>query len=199
MKIPKHPSLIVAIILLSVTLVSAADWKTDDHGLFYTANPIGEGTEIKIKVASGEFDNVRIAEFFGPKENGIVGQELRVWGKQYDNKHGSLADFLGRVPTSERGSDRDHESEWPPLGGRYRDDILPPSREVLVGVTYLGRATRYAESLSHAPDVATRKAQSCLRVPYRDDVNLSRGTERGTCRRLSRSHHSPGSASDCLE
>jgi hypothetical protein len=86
MKIPKHPSLIVAIILLSVTLGSAADWKTDHHGLFYTANPIGEGTEIKIKVASGEFDNVRIGEFFGPKDNGIVGQELRVWDNCPENR-----------------------------------------------------------------------------------------------------------------
>jgi hypothetical protein len=80
MKIPKHPSLIVAIMLLSVTLVSAADWK-NDGAFFYTANQIAEGTEIKIKVASGEFDNVRIGEFFGPKKYGIVGNELRVWEK----------------------------------------------------------------------------------------------------------------------
>ena len=64
--------------LLSVTLVSAADWK-NDGAFFYTANQIAEGTEIKIKVASGEFDNVRIGEFFGPKKYGIVANELRVW------------------------------------------------------------------------------------------------------------------------
>ena len=84
MKIPKHPSLIAAIMLLSVTLVSAADWKTDG-AFFYTANQIAEGTEIKIKVASGEFDKVRIGEFFGPKEYGIVGNELRVWDNCPEN------------------------------------------------------------------------------------------------------------------
>lgn len=70
--------------LLSVTLVSAADWK-NDGAFFYTANQIAAGTEIQIKVASGEFDNVRIGEFFGPKKYGIVGNDLRVWDNCPEN------------------------------------------------------------------------------------------------------------------
>jgi len=81
----------------------------------------------------------------------IIQGKAFVGGKQYDNKHGSLADFLGRVPTSGNAVMIEIKNPTAPmLGGRYRDDIFPPSREVVGAIS---QVIHYAESLSNAPEI----------------------------------------------
>jgi hypothetical protein len=81
----------------------------------------------------------------------IVQGKAFVGGKQYDNKHGNLADFLGRVSSS--GNAVVIEIKAPTtrlLGGQYRDDIFPPSRD-LVGA--ISQVIHYYESLANAPEI----------------------------------------------
>jgi hypothetical protein len=84
MKVPKYSSVTVALMLLSAAHVSATDWRTQG-GFFYTANPVTQGTVIKIRVAFGKFDQVRIGEFFGGRYGQVAGK-LQVWSKVIPNQ-----------------------------------------------------------------------------------------------------------------
>jgi len=63
--------------LLSAALVSAAGWRTNG-GFFYTANTVPQGTNIRIKVASGKFGMVRVGEWTGARF-GVVSKPVQVW------------------------------------------------------------------------------------------------------------------------
>jgi hypothetical protein len=88
----------------------------------------------------------------------IIGQEAFVGGKLSDNKHGGLVDLLGRVPGT--GNAVLVEIKNPTahlLGGKYRDDIFPPSSELIGAIS---QVVHYSESLSNAPEIRNDKKLS---------------------------------------
>jgi Shedu protein SduA, C-terminal len=81
----------------------------------------------------------------------IIKGKAFVGGKQYDNRHGSLADFLGRSSSSGNAVLIEIKSPTAPLlGSQYRDDNFPPSREVVGAIS---QVIHYSESLSNAPEI----------------------------------------------
>lgn len=81
----------------------------------------------------------------------VIKGKAYVGGKEYDNKHGNLVDFLARIPSSGNAVLIEIKNPTAPLlGAKYRDDVFPPSRE-LVGA--ISQAIHYRESLMDAPTV----------------------------------------------
>jgi Domain of unknown function (DUF4263) len=81
----------------------------------------------------------------------VIKGKAYVGGKQFDNKHGNLVDFLARIPTS--GTAVLVEIKNPTsllLGSQYRDDVFPPSAD-LVGA--ISQVIHYRESLLTEPNV----------------------------------------------
>lgn len=75
----------------------------------------------------------------------IIQDKAYVGGKQIDNLHGNLLDFLGRVPSS--GSAVLIEIKTPEtrlLGKQYRDDVYPPSPDLSGAIS---QVLHYRESL----------------------------------------------------
>lgn len=61
----------------------------------------------------------------------IVSGKAYVGGKQYDNKHGNLADFLAKVTSSAAAVIIEIKTPVTPLlAPEYRQDVYPPSTEV---------------------------------------------------------------------
>jgi Domain of unknown function (DUF4263) len=90
----------------------------------------------------------------------VIQGKAYVGGKQYDNRHGGLVDFLARIPTSD--SAVLIEIKTPTmrlLGGAYRDDIFPPSRE-LVGA--ISQVIHYRESIMDNPALRNEASLSPL-------------------------------------
>lgn len=75
----------------------------------------------------------------------VIRGKAYVGGKEYDNTHGTLVDFLARVPTSR--SAVLIEIKTPTtllLGGEYRQDIFPASGEIVGAIS---QVIHYRESL----------------------------------------------------
>ena len=75
----------------------------------------------------------------------IIEEKAYVGGKRYDNKHGSVADFLGRVEST--GASVVIEIKTPNkslLGPCYRQDVFPPSNDVTGA---LSQVLHYRENL----------------------------------------------------
>jgi Domain of unknown function (DUF4263) len=81
----------------------------------------------------------------------VIKGKAYVGGKEYDNKHGNLIDFLARIPSSGNAVLIEIKNPTAPLlGGKYRDDVFPPSRD-LVGA--ISQAIHYRESLMDTPTI----------------------------------------------
>jgi hypothetical protein len=66
----------------------------------------------------------------------IICGKAYVGGKQYDNRHGNLADFLARVPTSRNAVIIEIKTPHTALlGAKYREDIYPLSGELVGAVS----------------------------------------------------------------
>jgi len=75
----------------------------------------------------------------------IIKGKAYVGGKEYDNRHGNLVDFLGRIPASRSAVLIEIKNPSSALlGPQYRNDIYPPSPE-LVGA--ISQVLHYRESL----------------------------------------------------
>jgi hypothetical protein len=75
----------------------------------------------------------------------VIKDKAYVGGKRIDNSHGNLVDFLARVNTT--GTAVLIEIKTPRtdlLGGKYRDDVFPPSRELTGAIS---QVLKYRESL----------------------------------------------------
>jgi hypothetical protein len=76
----------------------------------------------------------------------VINQKAYVGGKRIDNRHGNIADFLCRIPTS--GTAVLVEIKTPKtalLGPKYRQ-VFPPSRELSGAIS---QVLEYRESLMH--------------------------------------------------
>jgi hypothetical protein len=75
----------------------------------------------------------------------VIRGKAYVGGKEYDNRHGNLVDFLARVPTSRNAVLIEIKTPVTPLlGAEYRQDVFPPSTD-LVGA--VAQVIHYKESL----------------------------------------------------
>ena len=75
----------------------------------------------------------------------VIKGKAYVGGKEYDNKHGNLVDFLARVPTSRNSVLIEIKNPRTALlGTEYRQDIYPPSTELIGAVS---QVIHYRESL----------------------------------------------------
>jgi hypothetical protein len=89
----------------------------------------------------------------------VIKQKAYVGGKQMDNRHGNLADFLGRISASNTAVLVEIKTPATPLlGSEYRTDVLPPSRE-LVGS--IAQVLHYRESLSQDYQVQQSAGVTC--------------------------------------
>src|SRR5438874_12147336 len=62
----------------------------------------------------------------------VIREKAYVGGKEYDNRHGNLVDFLARVPTSRNAVLLENKTPVTPvLGTQYRQDVFPPSTELI--------------------------------------------------------------------
>jgi hypothetical protein len=75
----------------------------------------------------------------------VIRGKAYVGGKEYDNRHGNLIDFLARVPTSRNAVLIEIKTPMTPLlGSEYRQDVFPPSTELVGAVS---QVIHYKESL----------------------------------------------------
>ena len=81
----------------------------------------------------------------------VIREKAYVGGKEYDNRHGNLVDFLARVPTSRNAVLIEIKTPVTPLlGTQYRQDVFPPSTELIGAVS---QVIHYKESLLGDPQV----------------------------------------------
>ena len=81
----------------------------------------------------------------------VIRGKAYVGGKEYDNRHGNLVDFLARVPTSRNAVLIEIKTPVTPLlGAKYRQDVFPPSTELIGAVS---QVIHYKESLLGDPQV----------------------------------------------
>jgi hypothetical protein len=81
----------------------------------------------------------------------VIQGKAYVGGKEYDNQHGNLVDFLARVPTSRNAVLIEIKTPVTPLlGARYRQDVFPPSTELIGAIS---QVIHYRESLLGDPQV----------------------------------------------
>jgi hypothetical protein len=81
----------------------------------------------------------------------VVRGKAYVGGKEYDNRHGNLVDFLARVPTSRNAVLIEIKTPVTSLlGAQYRQDVFPPSTELIGAVS---QVIHYRESLLGDPKV----------------------------------------------
>jgi len=122
----------------------------------------------------------------------VIKGKAYVGGKEYDNRHGNLVDFLARTPGSGNAVLIEIKTPATPLlGSEYRDDVFPPSREFAGAIS---QAIHYRESLMDAPTI-------------REGAKLSASEPRCAivigCRdeppRIFASEHLSVFANDCLE
>jgi hypothetical protein len=75
----------------------------------------------------------------------IIKGKAYVGGKHYDNQHGNVADFLGRIPGSGNAVLIEIKTPAKPLlGSEYRDDVFPLSRDLAGAIS---QVIHYRESL----------------------------------------------------
>lgn len=75
----------------------------------------------------------------------VIKGKAYVGGKHFDNKHGNLVDFLGRVASSGAPVLIEIKTPHTPLLGKeYRKDIFPPSQEITAAIS---QVLHYRESL----------------------------------------------------
>lgn len=75
----------------------------------------------------------------------VIRGKAYVGGKEYDNTHGNLVDFLARVPTSRNAALIEIKTpQTPLLGVEYRQDVFPPSTDLIGAVS---QVIHYRESL----------------------------------------------------
>jgi len=81
----------------------------------------------------------------------VIRGKAYVGGKEYDNQHGNLVDFLARVPTSRNAVLIEIKTPVTPLlGAKYRQDVFPPSTELIGAVS---QVIHYKEALVGDPQV----------------------------------------------
>lgn len=81
----------------------------------------------------------------------VIKGKAYVGGKEYDNRHGNLVDFLARIPGSGNAVLVEIKTPTTPLLGReYRDDVFPPSRELAGAIS---QVIHYRESLMNSPTI----------------------------------------------
>ncbi len=81
----------------------------------------------------------------------IIKGKAYVGGKEYDNRHGNIVDFLARIPGSGNAVLIEIKTPTTPLlGSEYRDDVFPRSREFAGAIS---QAIHYRESLMDAPTI----------------------------------------------
>lgn len=77
----------------------------------------------------------------------VIQGKAYVGGKRLDNVHGNIVDFLAQVPSSGEAVLIEIKTPAKPLlGPRYRQDVYPPSRELVGAVAQI---LQYRESLMH--------------------------------------------------
>lgn len=75
----------------------------------------------------------------------VIRGKAYVGGKQYDNSHGNLADFLVRIPTSKNAAIIEIKTpKTALLGSKYREDVYPLSGELIGAIS---QVIHYRESL----------------------------------------------------
>lgn len=75
----------------------------------------------------------------------VIGGKAYVGGKEYDNTHGNLVDFLARVPTSRNAALIEIKTPGTRLlAAEYRQGVFPPSTELTGAVS---QVIHYRESL----------------------------------------------------
>ena len=75
----------------------------------------------------------------------VIRGKAYVGGKEYENSHGNLADFLARVPTSRNAAIIEIKTpKTALLGTKYREDVYPLSGELIGAVS---QVIHYRESL----------------------------------------------------
>lgn len=88
----------------------------------------------------------------------IVSGKAYVGGKQYDNRHGNLADFLGQITSSAIAVIIEIKTPVTPLlGPEYRQDVYPPSSEVAGA---LAQVLKYRDTFLLDFDSITREKRS---------------------------------------
>lgn len=81
----------------------------------------------------------------------VIQGKAFVGSKSYDNKHGSLVDFLARVPGTGNAILIGIKNPTTVLlGAKYRNDVFPPSVD-LVGA--ISQVIHYRESLANDPNI----------------------------------------------
>ena len=89
----------------------------------------------------------------------VIKQKAYVGGKQMDNRHGNLADFLGRTSASNTAVLVEIKTPAKPLlGTEYRTDVLPPSRELSGSIA---QVLHYRESLLQDHQVQRSAGVTC--------------------------------------
>jgi hypothetical protein len=105
----------------------------------------------------------------------VIKGKAYVGGKLYDNQHGNLADFLARIPGS--GNAVLIEIKTPVkslLGGAYRDDVFPPSRDLGGAIS---QVIHYRESLMgdstvrHERKLSLSEPRCTILIGHRDELN----------------------------
>jgi hypothetical protein len=75
----------------------------------------------------------------------VIRGKAYVGGKEYDNRHGNLVDFLARIPTSRNAVLIEIKTPTTQLlGHEYRQDIFPASEEIIGSIS---QVLHYRESL----------------------------------------------------
>jgi hypothetical protein len=81
----------------------------------------------------------------------IIKEKAYVGGKRFDNKHGSIVDFLARIPTSRSAVLVEIKTPMTQLlGTPYRADVIPPSTDLIGAIS---QVLHYRESLTHESNV----------------------------------------------
>jgi len=75
----------------------------------------------------------------------VIKEKAYVGGKRFDNLHGNIVDFLGRIESSDAAVLIEIKTPRTPLlGAQYRQDIFPPSRHLGGSIS---QVLHYRESL----------------------------------------------------
>jgi hypothetical protein len=83
----------------------------------------------------------------------VIKDKAYVGGKRVDNLHGNLVDFLGQVSTSGAAVLIEiKHPKTPLLGGEYRQDVFPPSRDLAArGATLLFCVAEFISEIAMTP------------------------------------------------
>jgi hypothetical protein len=90
----------------------------------------------------------------------LVRGKAYVGGKRLDNRHGNVADFIGRAATTGRALIVEIKKPTTPLlGPEYRTDVYPPSRDVGGAISQVlhYKSTFQAEWLTLRPSVTASR------------------------------------------